>query len=90
VLEVPVEEMVTRMTSRTAARFGLPSGRLLPGRPADLLVIQPEKLEEGPSMGHYTPRALHHSFIAGVPVISDGSWQGSKLPGLAARKDIST
>jgi N-acyl-D-amino-acid deacylase len=90
VLEVPVEAMVARMTSRTAIRFGLPSGRLLPGRPADVLVIQPEQLEEGPSMGHYIPRALHHSFIAGVPVISEGSWQGSKLPGLAARKDIST
>jgi N-acyl-D-aspartate/D-glutamate deacylase len=82
--------MVARMTSRTAARFGLPTGRLLPGRPADVLVLDPEQLEEGPSLGRYIPRALHHSFIAGVPVISDGSWQGSKLPGLAARKDLST
>jgi N-acyl-D-amino-acid deacylase len=89
VLDVPVEQMVARMTSRTAARFGLSSGRLAPGLPGDVLVIQPEKLDEGPSMGPYTPSALQHSFIGGVPIVSAGSWQGSKLPGLAARRERS-
>ncbi len=87
-LDVPVEQMVARMTSRTAARFALSTGRLAPGTPADVLVIQPEKLEEGPSMGPYTPSALQHSFIGGVPIVTQGSWQGSKLPGLAARREV--
>jgi N-acyl-D-amino-acid deacylase len=88
VLDVTVEQMVARMTSRTAARFGLTAGRLQPGMPADVLVIQPEKLDEGPPMGPYSPSALMHSFIGGVPIVNDGSWQGSKLPGLAARKEV--
>lgn len=88
VLDVSVEGMVGRMTSRTAARFGLSTGRLGPGTPADVLVIHPEKLEEGPPMGPYTPSALQHSFIGGVPIVSQGSWQGSKFPGLAARRKV--
>jgi N-acyl-D-amino-acid deacylase len=87
-LDVSVEQMVARMTSRTAARFGLPTGRLAPGMPADVVVIQPEKLEEGPSMGPYTPSALRYSLIAGVPIVNEGSWQGSKLPGLAVRREV--
>jgi N-acyl-D-amino-acid deacylase len=88
VLDVTVEQMVARMTSSTAARFSLTAGRLQPGMPADVLVIQPEKLDEGPSVGPYTPGALMHSFIGGVPIVNDGSWQGSQLPGLAARKEV--
>lgn len=87
-LNVSVEQMVARMTSRTAARFGLSTGSLAPGMPADVVVIQPEKLEEGPSIGPYTPSALQHSLIGGVPIVNEGSWQGSKLPGLATRREV--
>lgn len=86
-LPVTVETMIAKMTSRTADRFALDSGRLTPGQPADVLVIRPDALEEGPSMGPYRPRALHRSFIDGEPVVVDGSWQGTKLPGLAARRN---
>lgn len=87
-LNVSVEQMVARMTSRTAARFGLSTGSLAPGMPADVVVIQPEKLEEGPAIGPYTPSALQHSLIGGVPIVNEGSWQGSKLPGLATRREV--
>ncbi|WP_299168971.1 amidohydrolase family protein [uncultured Arthrobacter sp.] len=86
VLPVSVEDMVAKMSARTAERFALGSGRLAPGQPADVLVIQPDALEEGPEMGQHRPRALYRSFIGGEPVVVDGSWQGPKLTGLAARR----
>lgn len=85
-LPVSVEDMVAKMTARPAERFALGSGRLAPGQPADVLVIEPEALEEGPPMGQYRPRALYRSFIDGEPVVVDGAWQGTKLRGLAARR----
>lgn len=82
---VSVEEMVARMTARTAARFRLPLGAIEVGHPADLLVIDPDSVEAGPEFGHRTPSAVVHSFIAGAPVVVDGRWRGDARPGLALR-----
>lgn len=85
-LDASVEEMVSRMTARTAGRFGLHTGRLESGWPADVLIVNPAAIEEGPNLGQYVPRALVHSFIRGERVVRDGLWRGSKLKGLAMRK----
>lgn len=84
-MSVTVEEMVSRMTSRTADRFRLRVGRLERGWPADLLVIDPDQLGPGPDIGHDNPKSVVHSYIAGQPVVLNGMWRGDARPGLALR-----
>jgi len=85
---VPVEPgaMVRAMTGATAELFGLPVGRLTPGAPADLLVVDPERLADGPDTGFWQPDAVRWSLIAGHPVVRDGRWTGMPLAGLALRR----
>lgn len=85
VLPVPVGETIARMTSRSAAVFGLDTGRLVPGAHADVLVVDPDALSDGPDTGPFTPTAVRHSFLAGEAVIDDGRWLAPRLPGLALR-----
>ena len=85
VVDVSVGEMVARMSGRTAHLFGLPVGRLEMGAPADVLVIDPAALSDGPDTGAYTPSALRYSFLSGEPAIDDGCWLAPRLPALAIR-----
>lgn len=85
VLPVPVGDVVAKLTSRAAEVFGLPTGRLVAGAPADLLVIDPDRLEDGPDIGAHLPGAVRHSFIAGEAAIDDGRWLAPRLTGLALR-----
>jgi N-acyl-D-amino-acid deacylase len=86
VIEVSVAEMVARMTGRTARLFGLPVGVLAPGRPADVLVLDPDALADGPDLGRYVPGAVRWSFVAGQSVVDDGRWMAPRLQGLALRR----
>jgi N-acyl-D-aspartate/D-glutamate deacylase len=86
VIPVPVGDMVARMTGRTARLFGLPVGVLAPGRPADVLVLDPAELADGPDLGRYAPRAVRWSFVAGHSVVDDGRWMAPRLRGLALRR----
>jgi N-acyl-D-amino-acid deacylase len=86
VIEVSVAEMVARMTGRTAQLFGLPVGVLAPGRPADVLVLDPDALADGPDLGRYVPGAVRWSFVAGQSVVDDGRWMAPRLQGLALRR----
>jgi N-acyl-D-amino-acid deacylase len=85
VLDVGVGEMVRRMTGAAAGLFGLRTGRLAKGWPADLLVVDPAALDDGPDIGPWAPDAVRHSFLAGEPVLDDGRWLAPRLPGLAMR-----
>lgn len=84
-IPVSPEEMIARMTARTAARFGLAVGTIGVGRAADLLVINPHELNVGPEFGKSRPSVVVHSFISGNPIVSDGRWRGDAQPGLALR-----
>jgi N-acyl-D-amino-acid deacylase len=85
VVDVAVGEMVARMTARTAGLFGLPVGHIRVGGPADILVIDPAALSDGPDTGSYTPDAVRYSFLDGEPAIDDGRWMAPRLRGLALR-----
>ncbi|WP_116043823.1 N-acyl-D-amino-acid deacylase family protein [Amycolatopsis palatopharyngis] len=87
-LDAPVGQMVARMSGRTARLFGLPVGRLSVGARADLLIVDPQALSDGPDVGPYVPDAVRHSFLDGEPVIDDGRWLAPRLPGLALRGAI--
>ena len=44
---LPVEKAVARLTSEPAAWLGLDVGTLLPGKQADIVILDPEKLRSG-------------------------------------------
>jgi cytosine/adenosine deaminase-related metal-dependent hydrolase len=77
--------MVAKMTARTADLFDLRVGRLAVGWPADLLVLDPSRLDDGPEWGRSSPTAVRHSYIAGEPVVADGRWLSRRLQGAALR-----
>jgi N-acyl-D-amino-acid deacylase len=88
VIDVGVGEMVRRMTGGAADLFGLPTGRIAEGRPADLLVVDPTALDDGPDVGPWSPTAVRYSFLAGEPVLDDGTWMAPRLPDLALRGGV--
>jgi N-acyl-D-amino-acid deacylase len=81
-----VADAVVRMTSRPAARFGLPVGVLRRGAAADVVVLDPERLSAGPELESEYPDAVRHVLVAGQPTVRDGAWTGARLSGLALRR----
>jgi N-acyl-D-amino-acid deacylase len=79
-----VENAVMRMTAASADRFDLRDiGRLQPGKSADIVLFDPDKIAESPPInnGPYgKPKGIHHVFINGVHVVRDGSY----IPGVRA------
>jgi N-acyl-D-amino-acid deacylase len=86
-LGITVEEAVAKMTSKTASIFGLKTGVIAPGYPADLLVLDPARIDSGDDVVVSRPASVQHSFINGEPIIKDGVWQERKLSGMAVRRD---
>ena len=68
------EEAVRRMTSASAHRFGVATGRIEPGRPADLQIIDP--LSYSDLADFSAPRVfaagVEQVFVAGEPAWLDG------------------
>lgn len=83
-LDLPVHTAVAKMTGRTARRFGVNLGYIAPSSLADLLVIDPAKLEPGPDIGSYTPTAVVRSWINGIEAVTDGRWTGNPMQGAIA------
>ncbi len=82
---ISVEEAVAKMTSRTAAIFGINSGVVAAGYPADLLVIDPVRIDAGDDVTVSRPASIQHAFIGGKQTIKDGVWQGKTLSQMAMR-----
>ena len=80
-----VEHAVSKMTHQTAKIFGLHQGVIAPGYPADLLVIDPEKINRGDDVTPSRPDSIQHAFIGGEQTIDSGVWQGRKLSGMSVR-----
>jgi len=73
-----VEDAIRRMTSASADRFGLKNrGRLEPGKAADIVVFDPQKISETPPVGQRPagkPAGIHHVFLNGAHVVKDGTY----------------
>jgi N-acyl-D-amino-acid deacylase len=74
-----LEEAVRRMTSASAARFGLADrGVLAEGRAADLVLFEPETVSDTPPRGREPagrPVGIRHVFVNGAHVVRDGAYQ---------------
>jgi dihydroorotase len=80
--DVPLLTLLRAMTSRPAEILGLASGRLAPGAPADIIVIDPDfpwvvrdrdlrsRSRNTAFEGARMQGAVMHSFVAGKPVFS--------------------
>jgi N-acyl-D-amino-acid deacylase len=80
---IPLEEMIMKMTSRAAAKFGLAGrGSIRPGSFADLVVFDPRTIIDRATWKepHQFPAGIEHVFVNGVAVLQGGTPTG-KLPG---------
>lgn len=71
-VDIPIGEMVRRMTSGPADLYRLGDvGRLAPGARGDVVVIDPARLDEGPERGAWRPEAIRNVLIDGVSIVAD-------------------
>jgi N-acyl-D-aspartate/D-glutamate deacylase len=94
--KLPLEMLIKRQTSETAAFFGLPDrGRLAPGLRADLNVIDYERLQvQKPELVHDMPangrrfvqkaEGYAATIVAGMPIFEHGEHTGA-MPGRLVR-----
>jgi N-acyl-D-amino-acid deacylase len=80
-----LEEAVRRMTSASAARFGLRDrGVLAAGCAADLVVFDPERVDDTPPRAGAAagrPVGIAHVFVNGEPVVDDGGYRAGARSG---------
>jgi N-acyl-D-amino-acid deacylase len=79
-LPVAVPQMVRRLTSHAADVIGANElGRIRSGAPADLIIIDPARLADGPDRRPHVPDAVRWVIIAGTVVRAGGRPTG-RLP----------
>ena len=82
-------EAVRKMTSLPAARLGMEDrGVLREGAVADIVVLDPDTVEEHAAFGdpHHYATGVRDVLVSGVPVLRDGEVTGAR-PGRALRLD---
>ena len=84
-----IENAVKRMTSASAARFGIKDrGALKPGNFADIVVFDAEKIADTPPVGTVPagkPEGISHVFINGSHMLDNGSFTSGFRPGKVLR-----
>jgi N-acyl-D-amino-acid deacylase len=84
---IPLEEAVRRLTALPAETLGLVDrGRLAPGLFADLVVFDPDSVQDHATFAapHQLATGVSHVFVNGVQVLADGEHTGAK-PGRVVR-----
>ncbi len=93
---MPIEQAIHRLTGELARWFGLDAGTIQETRRADLVVLDPTRLDERVDEMHLAPfpgvpgfervvnggEAVRRVFIAGTPVVEDGQ----PLPALGQQR----
>ena len=83
-----LEQAIARMTSRTAARLGMPErGLVAPGKYADIVVFDAQSIiDRGtPQDPSLAPSGMRHVIVNGEMVLKDGASTNAR-PGRALRK----
>jgi N-acyl-D-amino-acid deacylase len=82
---VPVEEAVTRLTSRASARLGLTDRGLIEvGKRADLVLLDPERYVDNATYEDpkRSPEGVLGVWVAGERVVADGALTGARPGGV--------
>ena len=76
---IPAEQVVRKMTSQTAERFGIKErGRLQKGYYADITVFAPEKIKTQPDVPDFTPEGIVRVYANGKALLKDGEFLSEK------------
>jgi N-acyl-D-amino-acid deacylase len=84
---IPLEEAIRRLTSFPAGILGIEErGRIEPGYFADVVVFDPETIEDRATFEepHQLAVGVHHVFVNGVQALRDGEHTGA-FPGRVVR-----
>ena len=84
---IPLTEAIRRMTSLPAETFNIERrGRIVPGYYADLVVFNPEEVQDHATFEkpHQYATGVQHVFVNGVQVLDEGEHTGAK-PGRVVR-----
>jgi len=84
-----MENAIHRMTLGSADRFGIKDrGALLPGKVADVVVFDPQKISDTPPTDAQPagkPKGIAHVFLNGMHVVKDGSYVPGSRAGRVLR-----
>jgi len=86
---VPLADMIKKMASLPARKFGLAGrGVLQPGQFADIVVFDPDKIADKATWTdpHLYPEGIENVLVNGVVVVERGAHTG-RLPGVILRKN---
>jgi len=71
-------EAIARMTYKSAERFGITDrGVLAPGKAADIVIFDPEKVSDSPPVGSEPakrPKGIQQVFVNGTQVVEEGAY----------------
>lgn len=84
---MPLEQIVHKMTGKTAERFGISHrGILAEGNFADITVFDYDGLEVNPDVPDFTPKGIKYVMVGGTFVVDDGKF-GSRKAGRVILKN---
>lgn len=73
-----MNEAIARMTSKSAERFGITDrGTLAPGKAADIVIFDPERINDSPPVGSAPagrPEGIQQVFVNGTQVVEAGAY----------------
>jgi N-acyl-D-amino-acid deacylase len=77
---LPLEEAIHKMTSMPARHFGLDRGELRPGAPADLVVLDLDRLADGSTVEHplHYVEGVDEVVVNGTAVVEAGEHTGAR------------
>ena len=84
-----MSEAIARMTSKSAERFGITDrGVLAPGKAADIVIFDPERVDDSPPTGSEPakrPEGIKHVFVNGTQVVEEGAYIEGATAGCVLR-----
>lgn len=73
--DIPVENVVRKMTGATAERFKIKDrGFLKEGYFADVTIFDFDNVEVNPKVPDFTPKGINYVFVGGEKVVSNGEY----------------
>lgn len=83
----PVEQVVHKMTGKTAERFGIKKrGLIAEGNFADITVFDFDAIEVNPDVPDFTPKGIEYVMVNGCFAVDNGNYSPVKAGRVVLKK----